>query len=63
MDNIENKIYEYIQKHQHKNIDSADLSIQFGLGNDIIDAIINLQNKNKIKREFMVGIKYRYVLV
>jgi len=58
---LEEIIYEYIKKHQDRNIDSLDIISHFKLRDTLI--ILNsLEEKNKIKREYVYGVNYRYVV-
>jgi len=58
---LEEIIYEYIKKHQDRNIDSLDIISHFKL-RDILIILSNLEEKNRIKREYVCGVNYRYVV-
>jgi len=58
---LENALYEYIQNHQHENIDTVDMVVHFKLSADItLEALSNLVVKNRVKREHVFGFQYRY---
>jgi len=58
---LEEIIYEYIKKHQDRNIDSLDIIIHFKLRDTLI-TLSSLEEKNRIKREYVYGLNYRYVV-
>jgi predicted transcriptional regulator len=61
---LENALYEYIKKHEQENIDSVDIVTYFKLRCDItLEALSNLEKKNKVKRELVFGFQYRYITV
>jgi len=61
---LENALFKYIQNHQHENIDSVDIVVYFKLSAEItLEALSNLEQKNKVKREHVFGFNYRYVCV
>jgi len=58
---LEEIIYEYIKKHQDRNMDSLDILSYFKIRDTLI-ALSSLEVKNKIKREYVYGVNYRYVI-
>jgi len=61
---LENALYEYIQNHQHENIDTVDMVIHFKLSADItLEALSNLESKNRVKREHAHGFQYKYATI
>ena len=61
---LESAIHEYIQNHQHENIDSQDIVAHFKLSADItFEALNNLDKQNKVKREHVFGLDYRYICI
>ena len=58
---LEEIIYEYIKKHQDRNIDSLDIISHFKLRDTLI-TLSSLEEKNRIKREYVYGVNYRYVV-
>jgi len=58
---LEEIIYEYIKKHQGRNIDSLDIISHFKLRDTLI-TLSSLEEKNRIKREYVYGVNYRYVV-
>jgi len=58
---LEEIIYEYIKKHQDRNIDSMDILNHFKIRDTLI-TLSSLEEKNRIKREYIYGVIYRYVV-
>jgi len=58
---LEEIIYEYIKKHQDHNLDSLDIISHFMLRDTLI-TLSSLEEKNRIKREYVYGVNYRYVV-
>ena len=58
---LEEIIYKYIKKHQDHNLDSLDIISHFKL-HDTLITLSSLEEKNRIKYEYVYGVNYRYIV-